>query len=176
VTLSGDAGRERGLVAAQMGREPREPWRVAARCRYGYPSVIASPSRLADGTPFPTFAWLTCPWLVAAVSVEESAGEIDAWSQRAAGDEALAEALRKADAILRERRAAEGGGEDDCAGTGLAGQKDPLGVKCLHAHVALALAGIRDPIGEAVLGKIGTACEDERCSALTRPPEGERRG
>jgi len=175
VTFTGETRAERHIVAAQVGRAPRKPWRVAARCRYGYPSVIASPSVLADGTLFPTFAWLTCPWLVEAVSAEESAGEVGAWARRAADDSELAAALWATDAALRETRATEGDGVDACAETGIAGQRDPLKVKCLHAHVALALAGVDDPIGEAVLGKIGTACADERCSALAANPVGEGR-
>jgi hypothetical protein len=41
-----------------------------------------------------------------------------------------------------------------------------LGVKCLHAHVALALLGIADPIGMAELGKVESACKDARCAAM----------
>ena len=171
--MSDDAGtamppsREAILVAEQLGgRAPREPWRVAARCTYGFPTVIVSPSLLADGTPFPAFAWLTCPHLSGAIAAEESAGATAAWATRAAAEPALAESLHAADRALRAARAAESGGADACESVGLAGQRDPLGVKCLHAHVALALIGIQDPIGAAELGKIPSSCADGRCMTL----------
>ncbi|HEY5539891.1 MAG TPA: DUF501 domain-containing protein [Coriobacteriia bacterium] len=168
------AARESGLVAAQLGgRAPRKPWRVAARCSYGYPSAIVSPSLLADGTPFPTHAWLTCPYLTEALSAEESAGAAAVWAERAASDPLLAEHLHAADAALRSVRAEESGGADACEPVGLAGQRDPLGVKCLHAHVALTLIGIDDPIGVEELGKIPESCGNARCMTMQppRPPE-----
>lgn len=87
------------------------------------------------------------------------------WSAKAASDAVLAEDLRRVDALVREARAAESGGTDACAAVGVAGQRDPLGVKCLHAHVALALAGMDDPIGTELLGRWGETCADERCAA-----------
>jgi hypothetical protein len=153
------------VVSKQIGREPRVPWRVATRCRYGYPTVVVSPSILADGTPFPTYAWLTCPWLSEHVAAEESAGATAGWAIRVARDPALAARLRATDLELRAARAKESGGADRCASVGLAGQSDPLGVKCVHAHVALAIVGIDDPIGAELLGKIEADCPDARCKA-----------
>jgi hypothetical protein len=75
---------------------------------------------------------------------------------------------------LRRARARESGGEDPCPAVGLAGQRDPLGVKCLHAHAALVLVGIHDPVGEAELGKIDRDCPDGRCAALVPPVPQER--
>jgi len=173
VSPEGHTSAESIIVAAQVGRAPREPWRVASHCTFGYPNAIASPSVLADGALFPNLVWLTCPWLTERVGELESAGEIARWASRAAQEDELARRLIATDAALRELRAAESGGEDPCAGVGIAGQRDPLGVKCLHAHVALSLAGIEDPIGLSVLGKIGTACPDERCVRLAdRPAQG----
>jgi uncharacterized protein len=167
---------EAALVAEQLGgRVPREPWRVAARCSHGFPTVIVSPSVLADGTPFPTHAWLTCPHLTEALAAEESTGATAAWAERAAAEPALAERLRVADVALRQARAEESGGVDGCESVGLAGQRDPLGVKCLHAHVALVLIGIDDPIGEAELGKISRNCGNARCMTMqpsSPPPRG----
>ena len=165
---------ETAIVSAQIGRAPRQPWRVAARCRYDYPTVIVSPSRLSDQALFPTYAWLTCPWLTQAMSSAESAGSTAAWARRAANDTTLATALAHADGQLRLARAAESGGEDACAAVGLAGQRDPLGVKCLHAHAALTLIGIDDPIGNAERGKIERDCPDRRCAALCGPIPQER--
>lgn len=162
---------DRLVVAAQLCRAPREPWRVAVRCRYGFPSVIASPSRLDDGTPFPTLYWLTCPWVAEGAASEESAGATSRWAERAATDPALAAGLHAADAALREARARETGGDDPCATVGIGGQRDPLGVKCLHVHAAAYLAGIDDPVGCAVVGNTGDACPDERCARFVADEE-----
>ncbi|MGV8082100.1 MAG: DUF501 domain-containing protein [Coriobacteriia bacterium] len=156
---------EAALVAAQTGRAPRQPWRTAARCRWGYPTVIVSPSRLSDGSLFPACAWLTCPHLLRAVAARESAGGAAYWAERARNEPAVAEGLRAADAALRELRRRESGGRDESKG-GIAGQRDPLGVKCLHAHVALALLGIDDPIGIAELSALEPDCRDEQCARL----------
>jgi hypothetical protein len=154
------------IVAGQLGRIPRMPWRVAAHCVHGMPTVIVSPPVLADGTPFPTYAWLTCPHLAERMSAEESEGAAAGWVARARADAELAEQLRRADAAVREVRRRESGGVDPCRTVGLAGQREPLGVKCLHAHVALALIGIPDPIGTAEIGKVEPSCPDARCKAI----------
>ena len=166
-----DAG-VRALVARQVGRPPRDPWRVRTRCGYGYPSVIASPAVLEDKERFPTLFWLTCPWLLEAVGALESGGAADAWAERASTDRELASSLIQADTVLRRLRSEESGGVDACADVGLAGQRDPLGVKCIHAHVALALAGVPDPIGGETLASVGYPCDDERCARLQEPPQG----
>lgn len=155
---------DRAVVRGQLGRVPRDPWRAAARCHYGYPSVIASPSKLEDGTPFPTLFWLTCPWVTDGIAVEESSGATSRWVQRAADDSGLAAGLKAADAALRAARRDESGGVDACASVGIGGQRDPLGVKCLHVHAAAFLAGIDDPIGNEVVGNTGDVCPDERCA------------
>lgn len=155
------------LVAAQLGREPREPWRIVVRCPNGHPRVIASPSRLSDGTRFPTTFWLTCPMLIAAIGEAESAGGAALWAGRLARDRRLARRMALADAAYRHARAEESGGRDVCAGTGVAGMRDSALVKCLHAHVSAFLAGIGDPVGEAVAADLPDGCEDERCARLS---------
>jgi hypothetical protein len=126
--------------------------------------VIASPSRLDDGTPFPSLFWLTCPWLAERVSALESGGGAAQWARRVSEDPVLADAVKAADAAVRALRSDESRGEDECANVVLAGQSDPLGVKCLHAHVALALAGVPDLIGEEVVSdiRLGSAAPGER--------------
>lgn len=158
--------RDAALVEVQVGRAPRTPWHVAVRCGYGRASVISSPPVLDDGTPFPTLYWLTCPWLVERVGDLESAGDVRVWANRLRSDTVLADAMREADAEYRVRRSADG--PDPCAAVGIAGQRDPLATKCLHAHVAASLAGIADPVGQAVLGQIETECPDDRCAELDR--------
>ena len=60
--------------AAQLGRTPRGTRAVAHRCPCGLPDVVETTPRLADGTPFPTLFYLTCPRATAACSRLESAG------------------------------------------------------------------------------------------------------
>src|SRR5918998_2464969 len=56
-------------VARQLGRRPR-PFRVAARCPFGMPSVVENERK----REMPTSFWVTCPSLVAAISRVESTG------------------------------------------------------------------------------------------------------
>src|SRR5918998_5898154 len=58
-------------VARQLQREPR-PFRVAARCPFGLPSVIEN-ERTRN---MPTSFWVTCPSLVADISRVESTGGV----------------------------------------------------------------------------------------------------
>src|SRR4029079_14457160 len=67
---------DRAAVAAQLGREPTVPFTVVLRCSAGHPLVIRNFPRDADGNPFPTLYWLTCPDHVKAVSTLESHGWI----------------------------------------------------------------------------------------------------
>lgn len=165
------------IVTAQLGRLPRDPWRVGARCAFGYPATIVSPATFADGTPFPTCAWLTCPWLAERVSAEESAGACVRWTERVVDDLVLAERMRAADRALRTVREAESATSGTMAAhadalledVGVAGQRDPLRVKCLHARVALTLIGIDDPIGKELLTG-DRACPDERCARMVPGP------
>lgn len=160
------------VVARQIGRPPREPWRVAFECSHGWPVVIATPSRLVDSTPFPTLYWLTCPHLVEAVGDLESAGGVVAWEARMAADPEMGDALARAHEAYASDRATESGGEDACAGTGIAGTADPARLKCLHAHVAAYLAGVADPVGEALLAEVAPECGTDRCHELTADAEG----
>mgnify|MGYP001081102865 CR=1 FL=1 len=154
------------VVCAQLGRDPRGAWWVAVRCLHGYPQVIGTPP-FVDDEPFPTLYWLTCPYLAELVSAAESEGAAAEWARRLGADQGLAERMRAADARYRAERAAAAPGRDPVAHLGIAGQRDPLGTKCLHAHVASALAGIDDPAGAELLAATGEACDDIRCAALT---------
>lgn len=152
------------VVARQLGREPRGPWRVARRCSHGYPVVLSVAPVLEGGTPFPTTFWLSCPHLCSVVSAAESAGETSEWAARIAGDPELVVSVAAADSLYRAARAIEGGGEDPCPSVGCAGQADPLAVKCLHARVAAAAAGLPDPIGRALLARGPLECAGARCA------------
>jgi hypothetical protein len=155
------------VVEFQLRRPPRGRWRVVARCPRDFPTAIAVAPAIGGGVLFPTTFWLTCPLLVEGVHALESAGEHAAWSRRAKVERALAEEMRAADAAYRAARASEGAGIDPCAGVGVAGQRDPLQVKCLHARLAAYLGGVGDPIGEALLARLQTVmreCDGTRCS------------
>lgn len=163
-TQTATAEKDAREIAAQCGRAPRKPFRVAVRCEHDFPVVIVSPAVLEDGEPFPTCAWLTCPWLAGEASRSESAGEMARWEERAATDPVFATRLAAADAQLCDLRRAESGGTDACEGTGIAGRRGPGGIKCLHARMAAALIGIKDPVGIAMLEDLPRTCPDCRCA------------
>ncbi|MDR1412652.1 MAG: DUF501 domain-containing protein [Actinomycetes bacterium] len=151
------------IVTKQLGREPRKPWRVLQNCKYGFPQVIASPSKLECGELFPTWAWLTCPWLAKLASTEESEGACAQWSEKLRNQPKMSARLLDVDAELRRQRAEEGGGRDLCGEVGIAGNASPLHIKCLHAHIALRLIGLNDPIGKEFFLRHPRTCADRRC-------------
>ena len=65
---------DRVAVAAQFGRAPRAMRAVAHRCPCGLPDVVETSPRLADGTPFPTLYYLTCPRASSAVGTAGGVG------------------------------------------------------------------------------------------------------
>jgi exopolyphosphatase/guanosine-5'-triphosphate,3'-diphosphate pyrophosphatase len=142
--------RDLAEVRAQLGREPTTPFTVVARCTGGHPLVIRNAPFDADGDPFPTTYWLTCPEAVKAVSRLEAGGWIGRWNERIAAEPDVAAGVAAAHAAAaRERETlATGAG----AWGGVAGTR--TGVKCLHAHYAFHLAGGEDPIGSWVAGEI----------------------
>lgn len=146
---------------------------MAARCAEGLPTVIAVAPMLEDGSPFPTTFWLTCPRLVEAVGALESAGRGAAFAARAQADPSFAAELASANSAYVAARTVEGSGADPCAGVGVAGQRDPLAVKCLHARLAAHLAGVPDPIGAVLAAELAdlpeTPCRDIRCRAGVGP-------
>ncbi|GAA1427518.1 DUF501 domain-containing protein [Microlunatus lacustris] len=141
-------------VTAQLQRPPRGVAGVAARCPCGKPAVVATVPRLADGTPFPTTYYLTCPRATAACSTLESQGVMATMTARLQQDEALAARYRSAhEAYLRDR--AELGEVPEIAGVSAGGMPDR--VKCLHVLVAHSLAagpGV-NPLGDEALAAVG---------------------
>src|SRR6476469_4626585 len=93
------------VIEAQLGRPARGVAGVAYRCPCGKPAVVATRPRLADGTPFPTTYYLTCPRATARCSTLESQGVMAAMTHRLTTDSELAAAQRRAhQAYLRDRR------------------------------------------------------------------------
>lgn len=158
-------------VTRQLGRVPYPVSLVAARCPWGLPAVVECLPATPTGTPFPTLFYCTCPTLVAAVAALESAGGVDAWSRRLTGSPELTASLAAVVAASRKRRAelvATHGLTMIDAGSSLAsgvgGVADPRKMKCLHAHVALALAWPDYRLGAAILAEVDDLwCGDERC-------------
>lgn len=140
--------RDREIIAEQLGRAARGLRAVAARDEAGEPAVVQTHPRLENGTPFPTLYYLTSPRLVAMVSTLESEGVMRTMSERLGEDAQLAAEYRRAhESYLAERDAIEPLGTDVSAG-GM-----PERVKCLHVHVAHALAkgpGV-NPFGDEAL-------------------------
>ncbi|MGH3029947.1 MAG: DUF501 domain-containing protein [Gaiellaceae bacterium] len=144
------------VVSWQLGRPARPFRRVAVRCPYGFPAVTEQAAFGADGEPFPTTYYLTCPWLVGALARVEAAGGVERWSRAAAEDPELRESLARADREQRRLRP-----ELD---VGIAGTRAPGKLKCLHAHAAFALARPRYELGERILAEIDERwCPDARC-------------
>jgi hypothetical protein len=158
---------DRAAVAAQLGRPPRGAREVAHRCPCGLPDVVETNPRLADGTPFPTLYYLTCPRATGAVSTLESAGLMREMNARLAADPELAAGYQAAhERYLARRNEIEDVAE--LAGVSAGGM--PTRVKCLHVHVAQALAEGPDhnPFGDETLALITAWWTDGPCIALTR--------
>jgi hypothetical protein len=154
--------RDQVAVAAQLGRAPRGTRAVAHRCPCGLPDVVETTPRLADGTPFPTLFYLTCPRATAACSRLESAGVMARMQARLAEEPELAKAYRAAhfDYLARREAIAD---VPEIAGVSAGGM--PGRVKCLHVHLAHALAvgpGI-NPFGDEVLELVGPWWADGPC-------------
>ena len=123
------------------------------RCPYGRPAVIAQAAYLADGTPFPTTYYLSCPHAVARIDALEAAGGVDRYERLVAGDsEAMAE-YRAGAARQHELRRPAARMADDGASLalGIAGTSWDGAVKCLHAHAAFALAEPGYALGRRIL-------------------------
>ncbi len=133
------------MIQAQIGRQVRGAVAVAARCRYGLPTVIRTAPLLDDGTPFPTLYWLVCPAARVAVARLEAAGWNAALSERVATDSALAQAHAAAHASYLAQRDALGRLPDDPGVGGLPGR-----VKCLHVLYAHEVATGADPVGRMI--------------------------
>jgi hypothetical protein len=176
------AGDDAAVVLGQLGREPHPMVAVPARCPFGFPAVVEDLPYDAEGRPFPTLYYCTCPTLVAAVSRLESDGGVARWTvrlgedpalARAAADAAADEAVRRTDLVREYELAMVDGGSSLSSGVG--GVSDLLAVKCLHAHVAHALARPGYVLGEAMLAEaVDPWCDDRRCAAFL--PAGGREG
>ena len=125
------------------------------RCPYGRPAVIAQAAYLADGTPFPTTYYLSCPHAVARIDALEAAGGVDRYERLVAADALVAAEYRAGAARQRELRLpgplmADAGAS---LALGVAGTSRPGAVKCLHAHAAFALAQPGYALGRRIVAE-----------------------
>jgi len=157
---------DRVVVERQIGRPPRAFRRVVVRCPFGLPAVTEQSPYDATGKPFPTTYYLTCRHLVAAVSRLEAAGGVERWTEAARTDPALRASLEQA---TERQRALRHELADSDEGTsldlGIGGTAKPERLKCLHAHVAFALAQPGYLLGERILAEVEPPWPENCCSA-----------
>jgi uncharacterized protein len=144
-------------IKVQLGRAPRDIVAISFRGACGNPAVVMTKPRLADGTPFPTLYYLTCPRLNSEIGTLESIGFMKELEDLIANDEELKSSYQRAhQSYIKERHAlAEVAEIAEVSAGGM-----PERVKCLHALVAHSLAkgaGV-NPIGDIVLERIGNWC------------------
>lgn len=147
---------DRALVRERLGREPFTDYVVSVRCRHGRPAVLRNAPLDLRGRPFPTREWLLDPALDEAVSRLEAAGGVRMLEDDAAMRAPLAEAHRRHAALH--------------AGHRVSGSGDPRYVKCLHAHLAFALAEGGSPVGDWILRRAGIRWPDDCCTGPAGPP------
>jgi hypothetical protein len=137
---------DRVRVAQLLGREPQGAFDVVVRTDDGDPLVVRNAPFLDDGTPMPTRYYLVGTDLVRRVSRLEAAGGVR--EAEATIDATLIAETHARYAAERETAIAlDHVGPRPSGGVG--GTR--TGVKCLHAHVAHALAGGDDPVGRWAL-------------------------
>ncbi len=136
------------VVGRQLGRAPRGHFTVAHRCPCGLPDVVATAPRLADGSPFPTLYYLSCPRANSAIGTLEASGLMARMTERLHSEEDLAGRYADAHEDYLRRRDALGELPTRESAGGM-----PTRVKCLHALVAHSLAagcGV-NPLGDEAL-------------------------
>ncbi len=149
-----------------------------ARCPFGGPAVTQQDPYTSAGDPFPTTYYLTCRHLAVAVSRLEAERGVERWSGEVGCDPSLAASLAAATEEQRRVRheLARGCiGQDGGASLelGIGGSRNPAQLKCLHAHVAFALARPGYVLGDRVLAELGEDPWPARCCTDLEPyPKG----
>ncbi len=134
---------DRETVARQLGRDPK-PFRVAARCPFGLPSVVENEKT----REMPTRFWVTCPHLDGAIARIESAGGVRE-AQESIGGDAVEETHQQHQALYGNR---------------VAGVREGGYVKCLHAFTALHISGaIFNPVAEWTLQRLQKPYPEDSC-------------
>lgn len=155
-------GEDVRIVSLQLGRPARDVVGISARCVCGAPTVVSTKPRLTDGTPFPTFYYLTHPAATAAVSTLEANNVMPELAGMLV-DDGIHDAYRAAHMSYiadRESFAVV----DEINGISAGGMPDR--VKCLHALVGHSLAagpGV-NPIGDIALARTGWSPDVCQCA------------
>jgi hypothetical protein len=153
VTIDAASDRDLEIMQIQLGRPMRDVVGVAARCVCGAPTVVATKPRLGDGSPFPTFYYLTHPGATAALSTLEANGFMAAEQNKLAEQPDFAAAYLAAHETYiadRDRH----GHVDEVDGISAGGM--PNRVKCLHSLIAHSLSagpGV-NPLGDEALAAL----------------------
>lgn len=149
-STSAPTSQDLAIVSAQLGRPVRDVVAIAARCVCGSPTVVSTQPRLGDGTPFPTFYYLTHPAATSSLSELEGDHVMNEFAQLLADEPDIRAAYGRAhEEYLAAREAV--GVVNEIAGISAGGM--PTRVKCLHALAGHALAvgpGV-NPIGDLAL-------------------------
>lgn len=164
--------RDLRIVSAQLGRPARDVVGIAARCACGAPTVVSTRPRLADGTPFPTFYYLTHPVATASMSFLEAAQLMVEFTELLERDPEVAAAYRSAhEQYLSDRE--QFGTVAEIAGVSAGGM--PTRVKCLHALAGHALAAGpgANPIGDLALERSSWSPDVCRCPDYGVDDEGD---
>ena len=137
-------------AAAMIGRPLRGESATAVRCGWGMPAVMRVAPQLADGTPFPTMFWLSCPLANKAVGRLEASGVMNDLNESLRNDADLAASYEAASErfVAARNRLGDPVPRNDSAG-GM-----PVRVKCLHTLYAHHLATRDNPIGAWVAERV----------------------
>jgi len=167
VTIDAASDRDLEIMQIQLGRPMRDVVGVAARCVCGAPTVVATKPRLADGSPFPTFYYLTHPGATAALSTLEANGFMLVEQNKLAEQPDFADAYRAAhESYIADRDRHGHVAEVD----GISAGGMPTRVKCLHALAAHSLAvgpGV-NPVGDDALDACSWSPSRCVCAPETR--------
>ena len=153
------------VIQVQLGRTPRDVHAISYRCPCGKPAVVATPPRLSDGTPFPTFYYATCPRLTGAISTLETTGMMAEMQERLGTDKDLAIAYQNAHKQYEAARNELGMDVPEVNGITAGGMPDR--VKCLHSLVAHSLSagpGV-NPLGDEALAALPKWWLNDPCTA-----------
>lgn len=150
------------IVSAQLGRPARDVIGIPARCVCGAPTVVATAPRLSDGTPFPTFYYLTHPAATIAMSDLEATQVMAEFTDILNADEDMQKQYLVAhEEFIADRESVAVVPELD----GISAGGMPVRVKCLHALAGHALAagpGV-NPIGDLALERSSWSPEVCQC-------------
>ena len=173
---------EKGMIAQQLGRQPRKLKGVAVRCESGNPQVIVTHPVMFHGGEypevFPSLYWLSCPRLVKEISRLEGAGLINEIQEMIDNDQDLKDELEEAyqlyakqrlelvkEPTLKLLREWHTDQYQVLCESGVGGIRSE-GIKCLHAQLADYLVNGINPVGRIVAERLGDKLNEScnKCS------------